>query len=139
MLVGQANDKIEDSLDLHLEPGKDLSSDPDHNFWVERNPPYQNERSIVSSLYRHTCNICHEAFGSSSSLWRHKRMKHSKKKLPQCRYCDKKFTDLHNLRTHEVSHTNERQYVCVTCNKAYKYKQDLKNHNCKVLSWRNCK
>lgn len=133
MLVGQANEGFED-LDMHVSPSKGLTSaDQDDSLWESGEPTYQNERVIVSSIYSHPCRLCHESFGSSSSLWRHKRLRHSEKKLPQCRFCDKKFTDLHNLKTHEISHTNERQYVCVSCNKAYKYKQDLKNHRCKNM------
>ncbi|XP_048731551.2 protein glass-like isoform X8 [Ostrea edulis] len=134
-MKGQANENIEDIMEVNETSNKGLSSQElGNSIWVADGLSYQSERSVVSSLYKHSCNICHESFGSSSSLWRHKRMKHSQKKLPQCPYCDKKFTDLHNLKTHEISHTNERQYVCVTCNKAYKYKQDLKNHNCRALN-----
>lgn len=139
LLAGQANENIEDIMEVNETSNKGLSSQElGNSIWVADGLSYQSERSVVSSLYKHSCNICHESFGSSSSLWRHKRMKHSQKKLPQCPYCDKKFTDLHNLKTHEISHTNERQYVCVTCNKAYKYKQDLKNHNCRALNWNTC-
>jgi hypothetical protein len=136
LLAGQANENIVDLVEVVDASHTGLTSQ-DRGVGVGHGMSYHNERSAVSGLYKNSCNICHESFGSSSSLWRHKRMKHSQKKLPQCPYCDKKFTDLHNLRTHEISHTNERQYVCVTCNKAYKYKQDLKNHNCRALSWGN--
>lgn len=42
--------------------------------------------------------------------------------------CDKVFARLYNLKSHQRTHTNERNFVCTTCAQAFARNHDLKRH-----------
>ena len=42
--------------------------------------------------------------------------------------CPKVFSRLHNLKSHYLIHTNDRPYVCKTCNMAFRRNHDLRRH-----------
>ncbi|KAG0345528.1 hypothetical protein BG004_003634 [Podila humilis] len=42
--------------------------------------------------------------------------------------CDKVFARLYNLKSHQRTHTNERNFVCATCQQAFARNHDLKRH-----------
>ena len=45
-----------------------------------------------------------------------------------CKHCDKKFTDLKNLRRHEIIHTSEKNFACKSCEKKFAVSDSLKRH-----------
>eukprot|EP01084_Bolivina_argentea_P105295 188514_1 len=49
----------------------------------------------------------------------------SRQRIYICQYCGKTFRDTWNLSAHVRSHTNERPFKCINCNKSYKYNKDL--------------
>ncbi|XP_049943596.1 zinc finger protein 3 homolog isoform X1 [Schistocerca serialis cubense] len=75
-----------------------------------------------------SCNLCHKAFTSSSSLNKHFRV-HTGKNPYECSICNKTFVQYHKLKQHLLVHTGERPYVCGVCNKPFGQKNKLKQHS----------
>lgn len=49
-------------------------------------------------------------------------------KKHQCPYCSTTFRRHHNLKSHLLTHTQERPYVCQTCEQRFRRIHDLKRH-----------
>ena len=45
-----------------------------------------------------------------------------------CKFCQKGFDSRGNWRRHEKVHLNDRQYLCIVCNKAYIEQYEVKRH-----------
>ena len=45
------------------------------------------------------------------------------KPLFLCKYCNKKFTALSDLKQHEMIHNGEKPFICTICDKNYTPKQ----------------
>lgn len=43
-----------------------------------------------------------------------------------CKICGRSYNTSSNLKTHSVTHSNERPYKCHFCKKSFKRNQDLK-------------
>ncbi|KAF8250015.1 hypothetical protein K440DRAFT_620461 [Wilcoxina mikolae CBS 423.85] len=46
----------------------------------------------------------------------------------QCNLCPKQFTRAHNLRSHLLTHTDEKPFMCTICGKAFARQHDRKRH-----------
>jgi uncharacterized Zn-finger protein len=50
-------------------------------------------------------------------------------KRHKCPYCSTVFTRHHNLKSHLLTHAQEKPYVCQTCGARFRRLQDLRRHN----------
>ncbi|KAM7183534.1 transcriptional regulator prz1 [Naviculisporaceae sp. PSN 640] len=49
-------------------------------------------------------------------------------KKHKCQFCYQEFTRHHNLKSHMLTHSQEKPYVCQTCNMRFRRLHDLKRH-----------
>lgn len=65
--------------------------------------------------------------GSNANDWRRSRER-VEPKIHQCDYCPRTFTQKFNLRSHMLSHTGERPFLCSKCQNTFFRKSDAERH-----------
>lgn len=77
------------------------------------------------------CGVCGEQFNAPSKFEVHTCYNtRSEDQLPafKCSLCPKRFTRAFNLRSHLLTHTDERPFVCTACGLAFVRNNDRKSH-----------
>ncbi|CAH2050532.1 unnamed protein product, partial [Iphiclides podalirius] len=74
------------------------------------------------------CQLCGRYFRSEQNLAIHMACHMSKGILYTCKVCHRSYDTRSNLKTHSITHSNERPYNCHLCKKSFKRNQDLKFH-----------
>ena len=85
-----------------------------------------NERSSSSELLKESVTQSAQT-ESGSEAGRHSPGSPSTKK-PKCPYCSTEFTRHHDLKSHLLTHNQERPYSCDTCGASFRRSHDMKRH-----------
>ncbi|XP_023946511.2 zinc finger protein 1 isoform X2 [Bicyclus anynana] len=78
----------------------------------------------------HTCRHCRGTYPTREQLERHETL-HAPS-TQSCKICPKSFDNVYRLQRHMISHidcASIRKYKCNDCEKAFKFKHHLKEHN----------
>ncbi|XP_050421304.1 zinc finger protein 766-like [Adelges cooleyi] len=92
---------------------------------------HRNSRTIGSTRNKDglfNCGVCLKSVSSISSLRRHCRITHTDVKPFKCDVCEKTFSLLHHLKTHERKHTGEKPFKCNVCKKTFGDQSSFKRH-----------
>ena len=75
----------------------------------------------------HKCDACDREFNTLHELKNHQ-LVHSDKKAFICHFCGKSFRQGVSLRRHSVTHEKVGKFECLTCGKMFKFKHYLAQH-----------
>lgn len=93
-------------------------------------------KHVDGSMFVDICIPCGKGFKSRMGYNNHMKMYHTKEGEVQtykCEVCGKSCATRSQLNVHMRSHSDQQNYFCVTCNKAFKHKFNLQRHNCPML------
>jgi hypothetical protein len=80
------------------------------------------------SAKRHKCPHCHTEFTRHHNLKSHL-LTHSQEKPYECQTCQSRFRRLHDLKRHAKLHTGERPHTCPKCGRKFARGDALARHN----------
>ncbi|KAK2803590.1 hypothetical protein FQN51_003352 [Onygenales sp. PD_10] len=80
------------------------------------------------SAKKHRCQYCGTEFTRHHNLKSHL-LTHSQEKPFVCRTCNSRFRRLHDLKRHEKLHTGERPHICPKCGRRFARGDALARHN----------
>ncbi len=89
---------------------------------------YGRDSTDSSSHKKHRCQYCNTHFTRHHNLKSHL-LTHSQEKPFSCDTCDARFRRLHDLKRHTKLHTGERPHVCPKCDRSFARGDALARHN----------
>ena len=89
---------------------------------------FSSRENSTSSVKRHKCPYCDTDFTRHHNLKSHL-LTHSQEKPFSCDRCDSRFRRLHDLKRHAKLHTGERPHVCPKCDRSFARGDALARHN----------
>lgn len=89
-----------------------------------------NKKPKVESNETHPCKLCDKVFKLKSNIRKHIRSFHNNERLYNCDVCEKSFFEIGTLKSHQVTHLDERPFICdfENCGKTFKSNENLKCH-----------
>lgn len=85
------------------------------------------QQHLLTVSHDHICNECSKRFECERSLRRHLRI-HAPEEF-KCNICSKGFKTLAYLKTHRLTHNEDKPFVCEVCQVAFNRKDRLKRHS----------
>lgn len=106
-------------------------SKSNHNFILH----YRAEHMLENDTMH--CKLCNKIFTKIVSFMSHLRHEHHSivymaENRYACKYCDKHFCCLLQLKKHAAVHMKERPYPCELCKKAFTRPYNLKSHKMRI-------
>lgn len=74
------------------------------------------------------CSYCPRTFVYRSSMMRHVRETHLQERTAVCSVCGWRSFAQYDLQKHMMKHSNERNFKCSLCDKAFKTKKTMRQH-----------
>lgn len=106
--------------------------------------PLHTESKMKINNRTYKCKLCEKKFKQSGHLDTHLRLRHSHVKNHHCPYsgCDKSFPLLWALRSHMVTHKDEKRFKCsfTGCSEAFhqKFQRDIHFNSIHLNVWHIC-